>query len=291
MSRRPLAGSTSALSRASSPWPKPCATPWFRAASGSGPLLCLAAAEALDVPRDHALPAALALELVHAFSLVHDDLPALDDDAVRRGQPATHHVRFGEDVAILAGDALLNEAFALLAAPGPAPAVRRLAALATVARAVGPAGMIGGQYLDLTSAGDIDEAGLRRLDRLKTGALFEAAVGCAVALADPPPERAAALEAYGAELGLLYQIVDDLLDATGSEGHRAGPPAATSGPGAHPRHGPGRGALPLPGAGRAGAGPGRPRPPRRGRRHLERPGGRGRLARPVAAHLPVPRSG
>jgi geranylgeranyl diphosphate synthase type II len=187
------------------------------------PVLCLAAAEAVEVPLDHALPAALALELVHAFSLVHDDLPALDDDALRRGQPATH-VRFGEDVAILAGDALLNGAFALLAAPGPAPAARRLAALATVARAVGPAGMIGGQYLDLTSAGDIDEAGLRRVDRLKTGALFEAAVGCAVALADPPAERAAALEAYGAELGLLYQIVDDLLDATGTE-EQLGKPA------------------------------------------------------------------
>jgi geranylgeranyl diphosphate synthase type II len=187
------------------------------------PVLCLAAAEALGVPRDHALPAALALELVHAFSLVHDDLPALDDDDLRRGQPATH-VRFGEDVAILAGDALLNEAFVLLAAPGPAPASRRLAALAVVAQAVGPAGMIGGQYLDLRSAGDIDEAGLRRLDRLKTGALFEAAVACAVVLADAPADRAAALATYGSELGLLYQIVDDLLDATGTEEQLGKPP-------------------------------------------------------------------
>ncbi len=255
------------------------------------PVLCLAAAEALDVPRDHALPAALALELVHAFSLVHDDLPALDDDAVRRGQPATH-VRFGEDVAILAGDALLNEAFALLAAPGPAPAARRLAALATVARAVGPAGMIGGQYLDLTSAGDIDEAGLRRLDRLKTGALFEAAVGCAVALADPPPARAAALETYGAELGLLYQIVDDLLDATGSEEHLGRPTGGDERAGRR-THVTVLGVersrrLAQDARERALAAA---RPPRRGRRHLERPGGRGRLARPVAAHLPVPRSG
>jgi geranylgeranyl diphosphate synthase, type II len=188
------------------------------------PLLCLATAETVGLAAESALPAALALELVHTFSLVHDDLPALDDDDLRRGRP-TAHVQYGEAVAILTGDALLNAAFRLLAERQGGPAERRVAAIAELARAVGPAGMIGGQYLDVTAADGIDEAGLRRLCRLKTGALIEASVGLALALAVPPAETAMALRAYAAEVGLLFQIVDDVLDATGTDaalGKRAG---------------------------------------------------------------------
>ena len=138
------------------------------------PVLCLATGEALGVDPAELLPTALALELVHTFSLVHDDLPAMDDE-------------------------------------------RRLAALALLARATGAAGMIGGQYLDVRAPADIGETGLQRLHRLKTGALLEASVGCAVVLAAPGPEVAGALASFAAELGLLFQIVDDVLDATGSD--------------------------------------------------------------------------
>ena len=188
------------------------------------PLLCLATSETVGLAAEHALPAALALELVHTFSLVHDDLPALDDDDLRRGRP-TAHVQYGEAVAILTGDALLNAAFTLLAERQEGPAERRVAAIAELARAVGAAGMIGGQYLDVTASDGIDEAGLRRLCQLKTGALIEASVGLALALAMPAAETGAALRAYAAEVGLLFQIVDDVLDATGTDavlGKRAG---------------------------------------------------------------------
>jgi geranylgeranyl diphosphate synthase type II len=180
------------------------------------PLLCLATGEALGVAPEELLPAALALELVHTFSLVHDDLPAMDDDDLRRGLPTTHK-RFGEDVAILVGDALLAGSFQLIGERQGGPPERRLAALALLARATGTAGMIGGQYLDVRAPADIDERGLQRLHRLKTGALLEASVGCAVVLADPEPEVAAAFATFAAELGLLFQIVDDVLDATGSD--------------------------------------------------------------------------
>jgi geranylgeranyl diphosphate synthase, type II len=180
------------------------------------PVLCLATGEALGVDPIELLPTALALELVHTFSLVHDDLPAMDDDDLRRGLPTTHR-RYGEDVAILVGDALLAAAFELIGEQQGGPAERRLAALALLARATGAAGMIGGQYLDVRAPVDIDEAGLQRLHRLKTGALLEASVGCAVALADPEPEIARTLATFAGELGLLFQIVDDVLDATGSD--------------------------------------------------------------------------
>jgi geranylgeranyl diphosphate synthase type II len=180
------------------------------------PVLCLATADVVGLEPGVVLPTALALELVHTFSLVHDDLPALDDDDLRRGRP-TAHVQFGEDIAILAGDALLNGAFVLVSTQQAGPAERRLAAIAELARAVGPAGMIGGQYLDVTAPGDIGEAGLRRLDALKTGALIAASVGCALALAGADGETGAALRRYGALVGLLFQIVDDVLDATGTD--------------------------------------------------------------------------
>jgi geranylgeranyl diphosphate synthase, type II len=171
------------------------------------PVLCLATGEALGRGPEEVLPAACALELVHTFSLVHDDLPALDDDDLRRGQPSSH-VRFGEGVAILAGDALLAEAFRLVlgyASPEPA---RELAA-ATL-------GMIGGQYVDVTTNGDIDADGLVRLHALKTGRLLRASVTCAVAVAGIPADEREPWARFGEELGLLFQIVDDILDATGT---------------------------------------------------------------------------
>jgi geranylgeranyl diphosphate synthase type II len=171
------------------------------------PVLCLATGEALGRDAEDLLPAACALELVHTFSLVHDDLPALDDDDLRRGQPSAH-VRFGEDVAILAGDALLTEAFRL-ALQYPSPEVARELAEATL-------GMIGGQYLDVTTDGGLDPEGLRALHRLKTGKLLEASVGCALVVAELPADVREPWRDFARELGLLFQIVDDILDATGT---------------------------------------------------------------------------
>ena len=166
------------------------------------PVLSLATGEAAGSPPERLLPAAAAVELVHTFSLVHDDLPALDDDALRRGRPSTH-VRFGEAVAVLAGDALLAEAFRL-ALSYPTPAVARELAEATL-------GMIGGQHLDLT--GDAHDPAL---NRLKTGRLFEAAVGCALWAADVPARDQPPWRAFAAELGPLFQLVDDIIDGDGS---------------------------------------------------------------------------
>jgi len=168
------------------------------------PVLCLATGEALGRPPEETLDAGCALELVHTFSLVHDDLPALDDDDLRRGQPSAH-VRFGEDVAILAGDALLAEAFRLVLAY-PTPEVGRVLASATL-------GMIGGQYLDVTTDGELDGPGLAELHALKTGRLLQASVLCATAVAGVDERGWAEL---GREIGLLFQIVDDILDATGT---------------------------------------------------------------------------
>jgi len=166
------------------------------------PVLCLAVGDALGVEPVELLPAAAALELVHSFSLVHDDLPALDDDAVRRGQPSAH-VRFGEATAILAGDALLAEAYRLALSYG-SPDVARELARSTLA-------MIGGQYLDVTGG----EPDLEALDRLKTGALFGACIGCALAVAGVPSDEQAPWRQFGGEIGLLFQLVDDVLDEDG----------------------------------------------------------------------------
>ena len=171
------------------------------------PVLCLATGEALGREPIEVLPAACALELVHTFSLVHDDLPALDDDDLRRGQPSSH-VRFGEGIAILTGDALLTEAFRLVLGYGSPEPARELAA-ATL-------GMIGGQYMDVTTDGDLDADGLVHLHELKTGRLLRASVTCAVAVVGLPPDERAPWAAFGQELGLLFQIVDDILDATGT---------------------------------------------------------------------------
>jgi geranylgeranyl diphosphate synthase type II len=166
------------------------------------PVLCLATAEAAGGAVEDAVPAALAVELVHTFSLVHDDLPALDDDDVRRGRP-TAHVAYGDGVALLAGDALLTEALRL-ALGYPTPAVARELAGATLA-------MIGGQYRDVTG----DDSDLDAVHRLKTGALFSAAVGCALLVAGVPEAGQRRWRAFGDELGPLFQLVDDVLDGDG----------------------------------------------------------------------------
>ena len=177
-------------------------------------VICLATAEAAGAEPETALPAAASLELVHAFSLVHDDLPALDNDAERRGRASTW-ARFGHAEGILAGDALLAEAFRL-ALSYPSAAVARELAQATL-------GMIGGQYLDITDTAP-DEV---TLHRLKTGCLFAASVGLALWVADVPERDQAPWRAFGDELGLLFQIVDDILDgdgyvlSNGAEGARA----------------------------------------------------------------------
>src|SRR5438552_13441457 len=166
------------------------------------PVICLATAEAAGVEPDAALPAGAALELVHCFSLVHDDLPPLDNDVERRGQPSTW-ARFGEGIAVLAGDALLAEAFRL-ALSYRTPHVGRELAQATL-------GMIGGQYLDITGTAP-DEA---TLHKLKTGCLFAASVGLALWVAEVPERLQRPWRAFGDELGLLFQIVDDILDGDG----------------------------------------------------------------------------
>jgi geranylgeranyl diphosphate synthase, type II len=164
------------------------------------PVLCLATTEAAGGDPEQALPAAAALELVHSFSLVHDDLPALDDDLERRGRP-TAHAHFGEAQAILAGDALLTEAFRLAVAR---PEVAGELAGATL-------GMIGGQYLDINGGGR-DRA---ELNRLKTGRLFEASVGCGLWVAGVPAQEQAPWRDFATDYGFLYQVVDDLLDDDG----------------------------------------------------------------------------
>src|SRR3954452_3875869 len=165
-------------------------------------VICLAVVEAAGAEVETGLPAAAALELIHAFSLVHDDLPSLDDDAERRGRPSTW-AQFGEAVAILAGDALQAEAFRL-ALSYPTPLVARELAQATL-------GMIGGQYLDITGTAPDEQT----LHRLKTGCLFDAAVGLALWVAQVPEGAQVAWRAFGSELGLLFQIVDDILDGDG----------------------------------------------------------------------------
>jgi geranylgeranyl diphosphate synthase type II len=166
------------------------------------PVLCVAVAEAAGAEVEDALPAAAALELVHTFSLVHDDLPALDDDDERRGRPSAH-VEFGEGVALLAGDALLAEAVRLALSYERTDVARELVD-ATL-------GMIGGQHRDITG----DDYDLEALHRLKTGRLFVAAVRIALEVASVPETRRAPWLAFGDEVGLLFQVVDDLIDGDG----------------------------------------------------------------------------
>jgi geranylgeranyl diphosphate synthase type II len=181
------------------------------------PVLALATAGAVGLDQASVLPLAAALELIHTYSLIHDDLPAMDDDDLRRGRP-TCHVKFGEDVAILAGDALYAEAFHhLLTAQAGEPA-RVLAAARELAAATGVDGMVGGQYLDVAGV-SATPADLRRLHELKTGRLIAASVVCVLLLAGAADdeETLAAWRRFAGELGVLFQIVDDILDVTGTD--------------------------------------------------------------------------
>ncbi len=182
------------------------------------PVLARAACRAAGGDAEAILEAACALELVHTYSLIHDDLPALDDDTLRRGR-ATVHVAFDEALAILAGDALLTAAFEVLARfpEGDAFAPRRAGACRLVADAIGSRGMVGGQVEDLEATGAApDAARLERIHSAKTGALLGAAVELGALLAGAGPAATAEFARFGRRLGLLFQIADDILDVTGS---------------------------------------------------------------------------
>jgi geranylgeranyl diphosphate synthase type II len=178
------------------------------------PVLCLATARALGMDPEQLLPTAAALELIHTYSLIHDDLPAMDDDDLRRGRP-TSHVAHGEDVAILAGDALFAEAIRLACEQRGEPD-RVLAAVREIAAATGVDGMVGGQYVDVVGGGGDPDA-LRLLHSLKTGKLISASVCSALALAGLDAAAENPYRRFATELGLLFQIVDDILDVTGSD--------------------------------------------------------------------------
>jgi geranylgeranyl diphosphate synthase, type II len=197
------------------------------------PVLVLAAGDAVGGAREDLMPFACAVEMIHTYSLVHDDLPAMDDDDLRRGRPTSHKV-FGEAIAILAGDALLTRAFHLLAEVpsqwGAARVGRRVRATGVLGEACGSRGLIGGQVMDLESEGhEIDGEALEKLHRAKTGALLSACVRGGAILGGAGEEELALLGRYAAAIGLAFQIVDDVLDATeGAErlGKTAGKDAA-----------------------------------------------------------------
>ena len=216
------------------------------------PILTLAAAEAVAAPSDArpaamelALPAACAIELLHTYSLIHDDLPAMDDDTLRRGRP-TLHVVYGEGIAILAGDGLHAEAFTLLArepvTDDLAIGDRKLRVIRLIGEAAGPAGMVGGQAIDLQAAGqvpghrlslDIDD--LRAMHARKTGALIRAAALSGAIMAAGTAAELAGIDRYAAELGLAFQIVDDILDVEGNA-HQLGKTAGKDAAGAKPTY-------------------------------------------------------
>lgn len=190
------------------------------------PILALAAAETIadgsaasEQAIAAALPAACAVELIHTYSLIHDDLPAMDDDSLRRGRP-TNHIVHGEGMAILAGDGLLTEAFALLAAEprDPSLAPRKIRTIRTIATAAGGCGMVGGQAIDLLavgSAASFTEQLLQDMHARKTGALIRASALAGAIMAGGRDEAIHAIDDYGRHLGLAFQIVDDILDVEG----------------------------------------------------------------------------
>jgi len=180
------------------------------------PVLALATAEALGHEPDDVLPFAAAIEMIHTYSLIHDDLPAMDDDDLRRGQP-TCHVVYGEDVAILAGDGLFAEALRLACAEQRSESAALLAAVCQLTAAAGVDGMVGGQFLDVTAPVDLGPAELRRLHELKTGRLIAASVNCVLHLCGASPSARLSYGRFAAELGVLFQIVDDILDVTGDD--------------------------------------------------------------------------
>jgi geranylgeranyl diphosphate synthase type II len=191
------------------------------------PVLALATARSIGVDPEDVLPAAAAIELIHTYSLIHDDLPAMDDDELRRGMP-TSHVKFGEDIAILAGDALFAEAMHLFCSRQEGEPARVLAALGELVSATGLGGMVGGQYVDITTF-DVrdperalhgpppDPEALRQMHALKTGRLIAASIGVALELSDVPESERIPYRRFAEELGVLFQIVDDILDVTGSD--------------------------------------------------------------------------
>jgi geranylgeranyl diphosphate synthase type II len=185
------------------------------------PILVLAAAEAVGGSVREALPLACSFELIHTYSLIHDDLPSMDNDDMRRGKPTSHKV-FGEALAILAGDALLTEAFHLATRPEvmkKVPARRRLQALWHLARAAGSLGMVGGQTMDILTQGQtVDSGTLEYIHSHKTGALISASVAVGAIVGGATARQLKRLQGYGEKLGLAFQITDDLLDETGEEG-------------------------------------------------------------------------
>ena len=197
------------------------------------PLLVLAARDAVGGQAEAALRAACAVELIHAYSLVHDDMPCMDNDVLRRGKP-TVHVRFGQARALLAGDALQALAFELLTPEDGVPPAMQARLCRLLAQAAGADGMAGGQAIDLASVGrSLSEHELRHMHRLKTGALLQASVVMGAACGAPGPQAEQALAQYGAALGLAFQVVDDVLDVTQDSatlGKTAGKDAASDKP-------------------------------------------------------------
>ena len=220
------------------PVPPRCPEPLYRAmwysleAGGKRlrPILTLAAAETVATGPERAaaamtaaLPAACAIELIHTYSLIHDDLPSMDDDSLRRGRP-TNHVVHGEGMAILAGDGLLTEAFALLAIePRDGDlAPRKIRTIATIAAAAGAGGMVGGQAIDLLAVGSatsFTEHSLQDMHARKTGALIRASAVAGAIMSGGTDAVVGAIEEYGRQLGLAFQIVDDILDVEGDAQH------------------------------------------------------------------------
>ncbi len=180
------------------------------------PVLALATARAVGLEQREAMPLAGAIELIHTYSLIHDDLPAMDDDPLRRGMP-TCHVKYGEDVAILAGDGLYAEAFRHLLSELRSPPERVLAAAAELADATGVDGMVGGQYADVSPDTPDGPLALRRVHELKTGRLIDASVVCVLLLGGIDGPATMWYRRFAVELGVLFQIVDDILDVTGTD--------------------------------------------------------------------------
>jgi len=209
------------------------------------PVLTLASADATSRHDERAiadaLPAACAIELIHTYSLIHDDLPAMDNDTLRRGRP-TLHVVYGDGIAVLAGDGLHAEAFTLLAREPASPslAARKLRVIEVIGAAAGPVGMVGGQAIDLQAAGQalgqritLDGDGLRAMHARKTGALIRASAVAGAIMAGAPEDAVQAVDRYAADLGLAFQIVDDILDVEGDPnalGKTAGKDAADAKP-------------------------------------------------------------
>ena len=206
--------------------PEPVRYPLFGGGKRVRPALALAAYQAVASEPDNlapVLPAMAAVEMIHTYSLVHDDLPALDDDDERRGRP-TVHIAFGEPAAILVGDALLTEAFNVLA-NAPVLASLRIDTIQRLSRAAGYQGMIGGQWADIGLGGPVEQLEmLERLHRMKTGALIEASAVLGGIVAGAEPQTLLLLESYAQDVGLAFQLADDLLDADEDEGDD-GPPS------------------------------------------------------------------